>query len=836
MKTNQAKRIMSRVAAAGVTAAMVGATVMGGMAANLADLPAPFVQNGQADVTIVLGGNAAVDDMLGAIDIATALQAANVVSETVNVPGSGNQFTVSDGVLLAQSGNNLKLNSPALNVSKPRLTRSDLPSLLGDGEVRIQSNNRNYKFDQEIVFGGSNVQFNKNPSGMDDPMVYLNTDEDLWTYTLTFRGTPLDLTASQDSETIEMLGKAFTIDPNIEDGEEVVLYGTQNTQFLNLNTPVTMTHDGLPYEVEIVGGNSDGPTAVLLINGQQRTVQEGQTYTFGELEIYVRDLFVTNIPTLSVSATIFVGSQKVELPAGQDGQTNFGSLEINGQFVNGLTARVVGNNSAVQSISFQFNPGQLNDDVPGFDETRFLLAGDAAVDPLFDTVQVLFQGPNLDLDSDMKTMIDARASGRNVELRLTTDTGDQITFTPFYIKDEEYVLKFYEQTGTSRRGYAGPVNNGDIVNERQIFVINEGSSTSRQSVFYEVVGFKKDGTTELVRLRNMNSGTTSELKDGDFIGSSNVQVDNVDADDRFFEIDGTNNEPGRIYLNGGRNYVQFWKHPGTAQNPALPITNTFGNQTGNGNETVVMQLVESAGAKDELAQADTHVFTTFTIGGSNMNEPRVGLFNGASIVENSTGTPATVTSALSTGSGLHTDNGNNREYGLTRFGTYAIGDADSDKRFASLYVPNDRDQELKFSAFFAPIGATVGTGSAGGQVTTSQIVPINIGAAVLDRNVNVATASTNLIVIGGPRANSVANTLLGMPSQEDIDMMFPAGRAIVRLFELDTGKTAMLVAGHEAMETQAASRKVAQFDPALMGQEATMTVTSLNNVQITTSN
>ena len=78
---------------AGVT--MLGATLMGATA-NLADYPAPFVQDGQiGDTVVVVGSAAATSDVVGAIDIAASLQAA--AKTAVTLDGTAATTTVTEG-------------------------------------------------------------------------------------------------------------------------------------------------------------------------------------------------------------------------------------------------------------------------------------------------------------------------------------------------------------------------------------------------------------------------------------------------------------------------------------------------------------------------------------------------------------------------------------------------------------------------------------------------------------------------------------------------------------------------------------------------------------------
>ena len=120
----------------------------------------------------------------------------------------------------------------------------------------------------------------------------------------------------------------------------------------------------------------------------------------------------------------------------------------------------------------------------------------------------------------------------------------------------------------------------------------------------------------------------------------------------------------------------------------------------------------------------------------------------------------------------------------------------------------------------------------GGDVQTStaaggsgvRVNPIRVGIAVLDSDVKYDQA--NMIVVGGPCANSAAAALLKNPV--NCGEGFTAGNAIIKYF--DTGNNvAILVAGYESQETQGASRVLAQYsDYMLSGDEVEVTVTSLS--------
>jgi hypothetical protein len=136
-------------------------------------------------------------------------------------------------------------------------------------------------------------------------------------------------------------------------------------------------------------------------------------------------------------------------------------------------------------------------------------------------------------------------------------------------------------------------------------------------------------------------------------------------------------------------------------------------------------------------------------------------------------------------------------------------------------------EEQVYAKVFVTLGsATLAQGSAG---TSVQLNPIAVGLAVLDVNAP-AVGSENLIVVGGPCANTVAAELLGNPAV--CAEGFEPGKAVIQAW--DKGDTvAILVAGYESMETQGASKVLASYeDYSLSGAEVEVVVADLNSISI----
>ncbi|MCX6710488.1 MAG: S-layer protein, partial [Candidatus Woesearchaeota archaeon] len=120
-------KTVKRIIALGTGAAMLGATVLGAMAAaDLSAYPKPFVDNGQFNGLVVVGANAIGTDTLGAADILASLQAANTVTQTIS---GTTEIVVEGGVKIETSAKHLYLGDGIADV-KTTFTKAEFPVLL----------------------------------------------------------------------------------------------------------------------------------------------------------------------------------------------------------------------------------------------------------------------------------------------------------------------------------------------------------------------------------------------------------------------------------------------------------------------------------------------------------------------------------------------------------------------------------------------------------------------------------------------------------------------------------------------------------------------------------
>lgn len=796
------KNIMSLGVATTVLAATLSA---GAVAADLSQLPAPFVKNGVADVQVVIGAKAAAIDTLGAIDISTMLQASSYTEEAIETTGTSATKTVEGGVYIESNGNHLKLANTLYSVDN-KLTDTDMSELLADGIVEDDDNNEDYDYTQELIPGNLSVTYDAAETDLDDIALYLDLDNGsaagskvAWTYIVDFKGGDINLSELTDSETITMLGKKFTFDPSITATGDITMYGSDETVFLELDEPKTVVTGGKSYTLEITGANSESATEYMIIsvNGKQEKIEEGQTKTINGLELFVDDLFVVNIPSLQAQASVFVGSQKIKLPGATATTCSYTDVEVSGESINGLevctiTGDTASDNGALTELRFRFVPTDLDDD-----ERTYLLPGESLIDPVFETLNVSFEGANYDLESeDGKSYAKLTKSGKELVLEFTNEDDEDITLPVYKLESGSSPDSFGYVWSVDSQGYNGSVQNW--VREDMIIILNEGSAEKTTKVF-EVASFTTDNNVAVVKLTNQGTGQTETYKAGDEIVDGTTVAALDAGSDKHLNLSSASST--QVYLKGGKNL--------------LDLQYMVGNNT-----------AASSNAAEMITNLTAAVATqvNVTLSELDRDEASASGFNFTLAVD-TTDDDFTVAASVIGAYTADDDDSGDHYYWLSQYGTFVHAE-DKDDDFVEFWAPLDEDHEVYYNVFYAPTDATVTvTDASGKSLTTQKINKISVGTAVLDTTVgNVASAKKNLIVVGGPCANSIASELMGNPAV--CYAGFETGTAMIKLFDIDGGKVAMLVAGAGARETRAAAYAIANKDAMLKGMEVSLDVTS----------
>src|SRR3989338_3660593 len=250
-----------KISALASSALMIGMTA--GIAAA-ANYPAPFVVGGTADVAVVYGTGTGVS----ALDV---VQAGNIQSSLQSfmggTTGGTTASTSGEVVSLDTSADRIWLNT-SLNAVKSTITKSDLPTILGDytfsGNVDSKVTST-IKLIAGTAAGGENsgkVIFVKQPSGSDDPVIGISM------------GTSA---AAQPLYNASATMAAINFKNEDSEGEEIVLFGQTFTVASATDTDTLV----LLKQAEKVSLSSDTPASTVTVGESKDTIDGTLVYLNG---------------------------------------------------------------------------------------------------------------------------------------------------------------------------------------------------------------------------------------------------------------------------------------------------------------------------------------------------------------------------------------------------------------------------------------------------------------------------------------------------------------------------------------------------------------------------
>ncbi|MBI2147181.1 S-layer protein [Candidatus Woesearchaeota archaeon] len=386
------RKAIKKIAALGAGISMVGATMLGAMAADLSNYPDLFIKDGQFNGVLVVGDKAAAEDVVGSIDIATSLQYA--LAQPVATPsqpgGQGGLLSVSgDAVPISESSDLLEIRERIGQV-KQTLTEFDLAGLQG-GTIITDEGSTDYN--QYLRFEDSKNTSNANwiASGkagfeededdiVGDYLVFGDGDL-LFEYELEFEegvesevdfvsGTsgPEEL-PDLENEEFNVLGKVFSVvDTKIDrtGSRQIVtidLLGGDVLDTLEEGETRTYTIDGKEYEVTMVIISDNQLSAKFSVNGEiTDELKEGDTDVLRDgTEIGVRDIMPNEAEeeTGGDIVEFFLGANKVSLKDNNFSDTNFdaGGVKVHEEDIEDARVRITATNAtdtlSISSIRYR---------------------------------------------------------------------------------------------------------------------------------------------------------------------------------------------------------------------------------------------------------------------------------------------------------------------------------------------------------------------------------------------------------------------------------------------------------------------------------------------------
>jgi len=748
------KMEIKRVIAGGLAALAAGATLaLGAGAVTLGDF-VTVTGNTMTSPYIVIGGNAAAEDTLAAADIGVAL--GGQATTTVVVPGAVGVLSVTDGAAVETKSTKLYVGQQLDNILS-KFTVKELPTLLASGVVK-QKDGKEVDYGQRIYTGSQVVQFNREISDWDDPAlnVELVKNANLYTYLVKF--SPAIDVEEIENKDITLLGKPYMFSDVAADltGTKLTLFAASQTESVAAGESVTVTVLGTDYVITVVGINTEGTAATIDVNGEAFEIDESEgelDIEKGDLKAHVKAIRAFKFPAEAGSVELFIGSEEMVLEHGEE-------VLLGDEEVDGTSVAIDNTTTKIRSVSITY----------AMEDKEVLKAGESFTEPVFESFKVAFGGIFPDLDAASKDLIEVESS---------SDTDVDITFTNKDGIEYDETLLWYNDTSNEIEltdgDYAVHVCNNETVLEGEYIVVTDEEYT------YILVFDDYTSDDEAV-LKDVSTGTEYPITVDD-VGDS-IGVGSIDI-----EVTGFDGTAESVALNttaAGISETSISLY--TEQGASL----VFGVNCSSGDFKDYIEVTES---EFETTDAATEVTlnVSFTTDTSADNVEAIDVQDVGVFV-------------------LVSDEEGDYEYGVTEGGTYAVRDKSTDNEVVTIYTPDEpAPVTVAFGSdpsFAAGEGVTAGT--------VEQAVQIKNSVSKMESEITTSTLSRDLVLLGGPCANSLVAELLNMSASKpqcvaDFTALYPTEGVITVVSDaFGSGQKALVIAGVDRTATRTLAVKVMQ--------------------------
>ncbi|MFA5992171.1 MAG: hypothetical protein WC796_00515 [Candidatus Pacearchaeota archaeon] len=761
--------------------ALLGATL--GFAAAVDNYPAPFVTTSGQDVAVVYGANSL--DYTAALTVGQSLSSA--------LPATASADIGSEAKAVETSGQKLYLGD-YMNNTKEAMTKTDLPVLLADGKI-VGSDGVTYDYNQKIGVPNSYISYGKTVDNLASPVLnaYFETTSQLYNEQIIFP-TAVNM-ANFTNKDITLFGKKYTFTGSAADltTTKIVLFENSQGQTIKEGESATVTVGSTPYEIALQAVGSDS-TATITVGSASENVVKGGSYKVGGLDLYVKNVINQNYAGGIRSIEIYAGSAKVTL---QDGTYVIkGSTNVYGTSV-GMTS----SGGKVTKIAINVTPYSLDNRV------SYVKEGGALTDPVFGSFKMTFKGITPALEDTSRDVIEVKTSGEQKgHLKFTNQAGS--TYDLDLFKPSDITVNT-----TNVANYTlGGAGNGHETNADFLY----NTTTMGFDTYYVITSATEKALSAL---------PSAVARERDLVVTTNGKYSQI------WEVVRIDVSNGRITLrdkgsSGGDAALSLSSHDvGATADLALSDGSTA-TVTLTGNASVA-----NVGPNVTVSKASPLVYTkggalinlTIMADPSKYNQTKMDgtiqvveetAYNGGDFKNNAGTTLGTGPINISTRYARATRSGNDLEISSVSVpGASAIRVGDYDDYYVDAYgayirnIGNyDKVTTLLYPTEAANYGFYVGSTTPGGA---GGIVPVT--------DVEAASVSSNLIVVGGSCINSVAAELLGGALCGDdftTATGVGAGEFLIKTFSR-SGKVATVVAGYEMTDTTAAVNALVAQKPAI---------------------
>ena len=824
------RKAIKKIVALGAGATMVGATIMGAMAADMSNYPAPFVKDGMFDAMIVVGDNAKASDVIGAVDVATSLQYSMKQTTTIASEGGVTQVALTgDNVEIGMPGDMLEIDE-FLGENRETITASELEALrsgfisTSEGSTDYNQYLRLKDSDNDLADAnvtGNIVTFGKDEDDNVGDSLYFKKGETVFIYELEFEeGLESDEVAGDlediEDKGLEILGQLYSIINSEVSGNQLTLelISGEILDTLDEGETKTYTIGGVDYEVEvIVISDTAVPVEVKFRINDEVTdkLSDGETDTLADgLEIGIRDVIANEAGDITPDMVEFyLGANKMVLVDDDYTAAGFNAdVEINSETIDRMEVEIRaenGTNFRIDSIKFRMEAEGVDGDVfiaPGHGLREYLEEPEGMIHEGWDIVYEGLTNPGkmdivFDPQGDEAYELEfVSVDGKVYDMPLATNEDGVFKLGT---DDEKLVV---EEAGASNTAAI----TGTLIAEDDYFVLQDEGTLSDKTSSHVM-------TFDSFRLSDQQLKFT-DLAGGSKTISYTVAVDNAVYGTAQLTIGGSTYDVKLLNETTTAQEINHSDSTGDAQ-----IIIDLDNDGSIDAEAVGLTTKGGAMIEFEVANLDDDANITADFGITVTTDKdnfdtvvadEVMAFDIVNRSDNEIGISTPTITGVATISLEQLEDNEDYSEGLAVYGAKVV-----------LYDPSGTDEAEKLTVEYplAQVGAQVfvtagkvaaTTVGAAGAVESVTLEAIEVGSAVLASEV-ADVAAQNLMMVGGPCANEAARKVMGL-TMENCAEGFAPGKAILKLYDTGAGKVALLVAGDQPMDTRAAARVLANYD------------------------
>jgi len=410
---------IKKLLAGGLAAITAGATIA--MGAIAIDSLGDYVTTSDGSLTspiIVIGAPASpssafAKDVLGAADIAAAV--AGYATTPVTVSG-GAVVTVSNGISLDTANTKIRYGDNIHN-AKDMLTSSDLSTVLATGTVTDKQGN-DYDYNQyiDVKTSVTSAKVDFGTSGNDlasaVPIIPIGTTSSDLLYTMKITFSPaLDTTSDKvDGKAITLFGSDYTLGSGTElSNTTLTMFGGGTSVGIAMGDSADVAVGSGSYNVEVVGISTGGTVATLSVDGGEfLTASAGDYITLAPgVQAYIKTVSLFGTGETG-SVTLQAGTDKIVLKNAD--YVRKGTASDNAVKGTSVTVTKGGADKISQITVKVYAPSGTED---------YIEAGSAFTDPVFGSFKVAFGGLEPALDSTSRDTVELTTSDNLVTMSFT---------------------------------------------------------------------------------------------------------------------------------------------------------------------------------------------------------------------------------------------------------------------------------------------------------------------------------------------------------------------------------------------------------------------------------